>query len=63
MHTAVVTDRQMTYDGRQLAPHWIYRTFDLLGDAAVAFIGPCHRAGQCLSSTLDTGADIAVGEV
>ncbi len=42
MHLHVVHDRQMTYDGRQLAPHWIYRTFDLVGDAVVAFIGPCH---------------------
>ena len=42
MHTHVVVDREITYDGRQLAPHWIYRQFDLLGDAAVSFIGPCH---------------------
>lgn len=42
MRTLVVTDRQITYDGRQLAPHWIYRQFDLTGDAAVAFVGPCR---------------------
>ncbi len=42
MHTLLITDRTITYDGRQLAPHWIYRQFDLMGDAAVAFIGPCH---------------------
>lgn len=42
MRTRVITDRQIAYDGRQLAPHWIYRQFDLLGDAAVAFIGPCR---------------------
>jgi hypothetical protein len=42
MHTLVVTDQQITYDGRQLAPHWIFREFDLLGDAAVAFVGPCQ---------------------
>jgi hypothetical protein len=36
-----VSDRQITYDGRQLAPHWLYRTFNLCGDAAVTFIGPC----------------------
>ena len=30
------------YDGRQLAPHWIYRQFSLLGDAAVGFVGPCR---------------------
>src|SRR5262245_23112456 len=42
MHTRLITDHQITYDGRQLAPHWIYRNFDLLGDAAVAFVGPCR---------------------
>jgi hypothetical protein len=42
MKTLVVSDRQIGYDGRQLAPHWIYRQFDLLGDAAVAFVGPCR---------------------
>jgi len=44
MHTLIVTNRDITYDGRQLAPHWIYRNFDVLGDAAVAFLGPCHVA-------------------
>ncbi|MCB0404334.1 MAG: DUF366 family protein [Bdellovibrionales bacterium] len=29
----------LAYDGTQLAPHWIYRNTDLLGDALVAFIG------------------------
>jgi hypothetical protein len=33
-------DRKILYDGRQLAPHWIYREFDLKGDAMVAFSGP-----------------------
>jgi hypothetical protein len=42
MHIHIVTDSPITYDGRQLAPHWIYRTFDLLGDAVVAFTGPCQ---------------------
>ena len=42
MHKHGVTDRHITYDGRQLAPHWLYRTFDLLGDAVVAFTGPCQ---------------------
>jgi len=29
------------YTGEQLQPHWAYRTFGLLGDSAVAFLGPC----------------------
>lgn len=42
MQTRLITDREITYDGRQLAPHWLYRQHDLLGDAIVAFSGPCH---------------------
>ena len=42
MKTQFVTGREIAYDGRQLAPHWIYRNFDAMGDAAVAFIGPCN---------------------
>src|SRR5262245_36393932 len=42
MQTRLITDHDIAYDGRQLAPHWIYRQFDLLGDAAVAFIGLCN---------------------
>lgn len=30
---------QVTYDGTQLQPHWIYRNYGLLGDAIVAFVG------------------------
>src|SRR5688500_9114277 len=42
MKTLYVSDRQIGYDGRQLAPHWLYRTFDLRGDAVAAFVGPCR---------------------
>jgi hypothetical protein len=42
MHTYYYTEQQISYDGRQLAPHWIYRRFGLLGDAIVAFTGPCR---------------------
>lgn len=42
MHTYLYTKQPLTYDGRQLSPHWLYRQFDLLGDAIAAFIGPCH---------------------
>jgi hypothetical protein len=34
-------EREITYDGYQLDPHWIYRQHGIQGDAAVAFIGPC----------------------
>ncbi|MBI1879350.1 MAG: DUF366 family protein [Chloroflexi bacterium] len=42
MHTYYYTQQPITYDGRQLSPHWLYRRFDLLGDAIVAFVGPCR---------------------
>jgi len=32
-------DKKINYTGTQLSPHWIYRNFDLLGDAIVAFVG------------------------
>jgi hypothetical protein len=42
MQTKFIADRELLYDGRQLAPHWIYRQWDLRGDAAVAWVGPCR---------------------
>lgn len=42
MQYTYISDHQITYDGRQLAPHWIYRNFDLIGDAIVAFRGSCQ---------------------
>ncbi len=30
---------EIKYTGTQLSPHWIYKNFNLLGDAIVAFIG------------------------
>ncbi|MBC7076592.1 MAG: DUF366 family protein [Syntrophomonadaceae bacterium] len=32
-------DKKIDYLGTQLAPHWIYRNFGVLGDAVVAFVG------------------------
>jgi len=32
--------KRITYNGAQLAPHWIYKNFDICGDAMVCFIGP-----------------------
>ena len=40
LKTLVFDQNEITYDGTQLAPHWIYKKFDLLGNALVAFIGP-----------------------
>lgn len=32
-------EEEIKYIGSQLAPHWIYKNFHILGDAIVAFIG------------------------
>jgi hypothetical protein len=32
-------NQSLNYSGKELEPHWIYRNFDIMGDAAVAFCG------------------------
>lgn len=32
-------EKETKYTGAELSPHWIYRNFNILGDAIVAFIG------------------------
>ncbi len=33
------TDKEIKYTGKELSPHWIYKNFNILGDAIVSFIG------------------------
>jgi hypothetical protein len=33
---------EIPYTGDELSNHWIYRNFGILGDAVVAFAGPCE---------------------
>ena len=35
-------DKEIKYIGSQLAPHWIYKNFNIQGDAIVAFMGECE---------------------
>lgn len=35
-------DNEVKYIGSQLAPHWIYKNYKLMGDAIVAFKGECE---------------------
>lgn len=42
LKTLLFRDFEIPYDGTPLAPHWIYRKFDLLGDGLVAFQGPAE---------------------
>jgi uncharacterized protein len=60
LQTHVVTDVQVNYDGQQLAPHWIFRQFDLLGDAIVAFVGECHVEIEHMVDLEDVKADDAI---
>ncbi len=34
-------DKEIKYTGEQLSPHWIYKNFNIMGNAIVAFIGEC----------------------
>ena len=34
-------DEEIKYIGSQLSPHWIYKNFNIKGNAIVAFIGEC----------------------
>ena len=35
-------DKEIKYTGVQLSPHWIYKNFNIMGNAIVAFIGECE---------------------
>ena len=35
-------DKDIKYIGNQLTPHWIYKNFNIQGDAIVAFTGECE---------------------
>ncbi len=34
-------DKEIKYTGEQLSPHWIYKNFNIMGNAIVSFIGEC----------------------
>lgn len=48
------------YTGRELRSHWIFDTFGILGDAAVAFVGPCDVATAGLVDRVDAAAGEAI---
>ncbi|MGM9994753.1 MAG: DUF366 family protein [Candidatus Avigastranaerophilus sp.] len=35
-------DKEIKYTGKELAPHWIYKNFHIMGNAIVSFIGECE---------------------
>lgn len=46
----------LAYTGEQLRSHWAYRSFDCIGDSAVAFIGPCDVAAEHMRDVEDLRA-------
>lgn len=34
-------EHEICYTGKELAPHWIYKNFNIQGDVIVSFIGEC----------------------
>jgi len=37
---SIFIDKEITYTGRELSPHWIYKNFKVEGSAVASFIGP-----------------------
>jgi len=50
---AVFSENEIKYTGAQLASHWIFRNFDVLGDGIVAFIGPCDVLPEYMKDVQD----------
>jgi len=48
--------REIAYTGEQLRSHWAYRSYDLLGDSAVAFVGPCDVRPEHMKDVEDVKA-------
>lgn len=46
-------DEKIDYQGSQLSPHWIYRHFNLIGDAAVAFLGEVNVPVEAMVDLID----------
>lgn len=37
----IFIQKEIKYTGKELAPHWIYKNFNIQGDAVACFIGEC----------------------
>jgi hypothetical protein len=49
-----------TYTGRQLRALWAYEKYDVLGDSAVAFVGPCDVEPKYMRDVEDLKAGAAI---
>lgn len=52
-----LVDQRIHYDGSQLSPHWIYKTFGLLGDSLIAFRGGCKVSLDKMVDLVDVKED------
>lgn len=46
-------EQKIDYDGSQLAPHWIFKNFDLQGSAMVGFLGRCDVLPEKMVDLVD----------
>ncbi len=53
---AHLADTETTYTGGQLRSLWVYRTYGIVGDAIVSFLGGCDVAGERLVDQVDAAA-------
>ena len=51
---------EIAYTGEQLRSHWAYRRFDLIGDSAVAFVGPCDVQPRHMKDVEDLKASARI---
>jgi hypothetical protein len=59
VHTLFV-DETMAYTGKELRSLWIHERFGLLGDAIVAFQGPCHVQLDKMVDQVDVRANAPI---
>lgn len=50
-------EKEIKYDGTQLSPLWIYKNFDLKGDAIVSFLGPAELDARTMVDMEDVKAN------
>jgi len=53
-------EQEIPYTGRELASHWAFRSFGLLGDSMVAFAGPCDVGTDRMADLVDVKADAPI---
>jgi len=55
-----LSEKNLTYDGTQLSPHWIYKNFELLGDSVISFVGPADVPTNHMVDLVDVKKDAPI---